>query len=405
MTKPLFIFIESNTSGTGVLFAEESMRQGFQPVILAKNPALYGTKFPSSIRFETVDTSSLDAILMSIQQLEGAVVAVFSSSDYFVGMAAQVAHSLGLPSPDPLAIELCREKLKQRQAMAAAGLRMPVSKLVTQFDDIEPAYAEAGPQVVIKPQTGSGSYGVRYSDSLSETIEWAARLLKQAINERGQSLGGVLVESYLSGPEFSVEVFDGKALVVTQKYLSPMPFFVEVGHDMPAEISKQDESVLKRCAEHAVVTLGLTWGPTHVELRHTTAGPVIVEVNPRLAGGFLPKLVKLSTGIDLIQATVSKASGVSARVVQNTHCHAGIRFFTLKQSGQLAAVEHWARIEDEPLLIEAKLYTELGDKKEVHHDFRDRIGHVVACGGDRSHVTEALHKAINIPQFKWLKME
>ncbi|UXX92169.1 ATP-grasp domain-containing protein [Streptomyces sp. AD2-2] len=41
-------------------------------------------------------------------------------------------------------------------------------------------------------------------------------------------------------------------------------------------------------AEAAVRALGIVLGPAHVELRLGPEGPVLIEVNPRLAGGWIP---------------------------------------------------------------------------------------------------------------------
>ena len=55
----------------------------------------------------------------------------------------------------------------------------------------------------------------------------------------------------------------------------------------------------------ALRALGLGWGPAHVELRLTQDGPRIVEVNPRLAGGMIPRMVEEALGIDLIEHVVA----------------------------------------------------------------------------------------------------
>lgn len=403
MSTPLFVFIESNTSGTGVYFVEEAKRQGLRVVVLTSNRKTYQGRFAEDVALHEVDTADVDAILDWIRQFgDGQINGVYSSSDYFVGTAALVAERLGLPGPSSLAIRECREKLTQRNRLSDAGLLMPTSILVTDEQQIATAYEKAGPRVVIKPQTGSGSFGVRYADSLDDAYEWAAKLLEIGTNERGQPFGGVLIESYLSGSEYSVEVFDSEAVIVTEKHLSEMPFFVEVGHDMPAAVTESTETALMACARAAVKALNLGWGPVHVELRNTADGPVIIEVNPRLAGGFIPTLVKLCTGVDLIAATVAKAAGTPIEARKTLSRHAGIRFFRIECAGRLTDVENWIRVEDDGALVEAKLYARIGDERQVHHDFRDRIGHVIASGEDRARIVERLNQAMNRPRFKWV---
>src|SRR5262249_54068333 len=152
----------------------------------------------------------------------------------------------------------------------------------------------------------------RLCRSAAEVKAHAARLLAHATNERGQATPAeVLIEEFVRGPEYSVEVFNGQAVGVTRKHLSPAPYFVEIGHDFPAALPAAARASLAEIATAAVHAIGLTWGPAHVELRLAAAGPVVIEINPRLAGGFIPELVRLSTGLDLIEATVALAAGVT----------------------------------------------------------------------------------------------
>ncbi|BBP02514.1 argininosuccinate lyase (plasmid) [Sulfuriferula nivalis] len=397
-----FIFVESNTSGTGRLFIQSAEDFGFNPVVLAESPEKYDGKFPEGTQIHQVNTGSVQALLTWIDENapEG-IAGVYSSSDYFVGMAAELANILNLPSGSSTAIADCRQKYVQRQKLSAAGLLMPISILVNSQHEIEMAYKKAGPNVVIKPQSGSGSFGVRFSDNLADTIAWAKSLLAQGHNERGQPIGGVLIEAYLTGKEYSVEAFDGQPIVVTEKHLSEMPFFVEIGHDMPAAVPDDVKEKLMKCAQAAIAALGLQWGPTHVELRMTSRGPVIIEVNPRLAGGFIPALIKICTGNDLVSATIAKAARYEVKLQIGLTSHAGIRFFMIPDCGKLISISNWEALYNQPFLVDAQLYAHVGDKRQVHNDFRDRIGHVIAAGDSRIKILHALKEACSIPDFIW----
>lgn len=402
MSRPTFIFIESNTSGTGVLFARAANDLGFVSIVLAATPANYARMFSDETAICQVNTDDETSMLEWIRRhAPSRVAAVYSSSDYFVGRASEVASKLALPCAPRDAVLTCRQKLTQRKRLADAGLLMPISNLVTTAQEIAAAFEKAGGHVVIKPQSGSGSYGVRFADNLKDASIWGAQLLAVGSNERGQPFGGVLIEQFIPGKEYSVEVFDGEPLVVTEKYLGEMPFFVEIGHDMPAAVSKDIELALLECARAAVEALDLAWGPVHVELRMTPRGPVVIEVNPRLAGGYIPSLVKLCTGIDLIKATVAKAAGGAVRLRKGSSRHAGIRFFKIHGHCRLLGVENWLELTEHPLVVDAQLYAKVGDERQIHNDFRDRIGHVIASGNTRAEVVQALVGAMTIPRFRW----
>jgi len=402
MRRLVFLFIESNTSGTGSQFVQVAFDMGYHPVVLSATPERYVGKLPSKVEVHNVDTEDSSSIRNWISKnLDSGVAGVYSSSDYFVGIAAHIAETLKLPAANSKAIEKCRQKFIQRSSLSIEGLNMPITTHVNSIDQIAEAYEKAGTKVVVKPQSGSGSYGVRFCETFDSTYDWSCKLLNSGKNERGSSFSGILIEEFLDGPEYSVEVFDGGPLIVAKKYLSEMPFFVEVGHDMPAPIGDDSERSLKEAAQAAVDALDLNWGPVHVEMRLTSKGPIIIEVNPRLAGGFLPKLVQLCTGIDLIKATICKASGIPFCLNKSVSNHAGIRFFKIDRKGTLLGIDRWNELRDIPCIVDTQLYAKVGDARDVNNDFRDRIGHVIAYGPSKSSVDQALDIAAHRPHFNW----
>src|SRR5204863_1276408 len=134
----------------------------------------------------------------------------------------------------------------------------------------------------------------------------------------------VLVEEYVPTPEFSVETFGRKVVGTTAKHLGPPPWFVECGHDFPADLG--EVATVEALALAAIEALGLGFGPAHTEVRLGPRGPVVIEVNARLAGGRIPTLVRLATGIDLVGATVDAVIGDAESLPEPGPGHASIRF-------------------------------------------------------------------------------
>ena len=200
----------------------------------------------------------------------------------------------------------------------------------------------------------------------------------------------VLVEEYLSGAEFSVETFDDRVVGVTRKHLGPLPFFVETGHDFPAPVAPAVAAALGATATAALRALGLGWGPAHVELRLSRGGePRVIEVNPRLAGGMIPRVVQEATGIDLIGATVARAVGRPAPRVPLRSGAASIRFLVADSEGLLTAVDGVAEARRVPGVVEVGLTREPGQIIVPRHSFQDRIGYVIATGTDSTSAARA----------------
>ncbi len=70
-----------------------------------------------------------------------------------------------------------------------------------------------------------------------------------------------------------------------------------------------ERAALTAAAEAAISAVGLDHGVVHTELRMTSAGPRIIEINPRPAGNQITELIRLVTGVDLPRVAVELALG------------------------------------------------------------------------------------------------
>lgn len=393
MSGDLFVLVESNTTGSGRLFCARARELALRPVLLVADPGKYPYIESDEIEHQVLDTGDLAALGQACAALDGQIVAVTSSSEYFVATAAELAGSLGLPHPDPAAVRACRDKASQRRALRAAGLAGPDFASATDPDAAAEAAQRIGLPVVIKPTAGSGSIGVRRCADAGQVRAAADAIL------RGTLAGlpaqrTVLVEQYLDGPEFSVETLDEQVVGVTAKHLGSEPYFVEIGHDFPAPITDERRLSIGEAALSALRALGLGWGPAHVELRLTSAGPRIVEVNPRLAGGMIPRMVEAATGIDLIGHAVARAAGRDEPVLPTRAAAASIRFLVAASSGRLAAVSGLDAARQQPGVIEVALTGQLGQDVVLRHSFQDRLGYVIASGEDGQVAARAADQAL-----------
>ena len=381
MSGEWLVLVESNTTGSGRLFCASARRLGLRPVLLARDPARYPYIAADGVDAQVVDTASVDAVHAAAGRLGGRVAGVTSSSEYFIGTAAEVARAFGRPHPDPDAIRACRNKHTQRLRLAATGVPGPVFAAAGTPAAAVRAAERIGFPVVLKPAAGSGSIGTRSCGSAAEVRAAAAAVLEaDPATLALPPQDAVMVEAKLDGAEFSVETFDDRVIGVIGKRLGPEPYFVEIGHDFPAPLDPAARAALERTALDALRALGLGWGPAHVELRYTeAAGARLIEVNPRLAGGMIPRMIQEALGVDLIRHLVAKAAGrpIAARP---TRSHAAaIRFLVASHAGRLAEVTGVAAARRVPGVVEVGLTCRPGQDVLLRHSFQDRLGYVIAA--------------------------
>lgn len=368
-TLPTLVMVESNTTGTGRRLCSAARARGLNPVLFTAHEHKYPWAQIDAVDLRIIDTSDADAVAAACAEYQ-ALLGVTSSSELFVYIAANVAHRFGLPGPDAQSVARIRDKFSQRRALEAAGLKVPTYFLVESAQDAAEAASAIGTNVVLKPPDGTGSVGVRRCDDPGEAAKWFVQMPN----------GIALVEQMIEGPEFSVESVNAQPVAIVKKHLSPAPYFVETGHDFPADISEEDQAEISSVAEKALHALGLTFGMAHTELRLTPIGPVIIEVNPRLAGGMIPVMLHAASGVDLIDTVVALACDLPAWAPEKLKGRGSIRFVMLTESGVVTAVA--AADSESESVVCAETTVKVGDLIMRSNSFRDRIGYAIAVGDE-----------------------
>ncbi|HVR21727.1 MAG TPA: ATP-grasp domain-containing protein [Candidatus Polarisedimenticolia bacterium] len=399
-----FVFVESNTTGTGGIAVQRLLAGDHRVTFLTRTPKKYPflERGGLNLRIREVDTNDLPlllAVLGEAQREEG-IDAVLTLSEFYVPAVAELAAALGLPGLNPEAARVCRHKPSTRRVLANAGMRTPEFHLLdskTQAQRLAPLMSYP---CVVKPPSDSSSCGVRMVRTLAEFLAHFETLHAWRKNVRGQALDGtVLVETLLDGPEYSVETFTTAAGVthvigVTDKHLSAAPHFVELGHDFPSRADTTITELLASTVLQALNAVGFDFGPAHTEIRLTQEGPAVVEINPRLAGGMIPELVKHATGIDILEAWISLLLGNGADLTPARNDHASIRFLTAANSGRLSAITGVEKASRIPCIREVAVTGKRGTMVREAEDAYDRLGFVIASSPNLSFLDEALADAV-----------
>ncbi|WKL34244.1 ATP-grasp domain-containing protein (plasmid) [Sinorhizobium meliloti] len=118
----------------------------------------------------------------------------------------------------------------------------------------------------------------------------------------------------------------------------PPPCFVEVGHDYPAALPERSLQELASFAAGAVSALGIEFGPAHVEFVIADSGPVVIEVNPRLAGGMIPVMLSHALGTSILDMVINLYAGEIFAPPQARARAGAIRFRLADKAGRISVL-------------------------------------------------------------------
>ncbi|MDX8535759.1 acetyl-CoA carboxylase biotin carboxylase subunit family protein [Mesorhizobium sp. VK25A] len=394
MARRALILVEG-TRSNGALYVQAAKRLGLHPITLSADPDQYdylATRGSNAIR---VDTGNLDALIDNCSRLGAAsdIAGITSADEEVYATAGKLCRHFDLPGPNPASIERCCDKFAQRELLARAGVPLPAYRLAANPADVERSAVEIGLPVILKPAVGHGSSGVRLCGNLDELAEHTTYLLGG--EHSWQCSPRILVEEVARGPYYSADLMGNEVIGIEAADFDRPPHFVFRECIFPARLTDDQYKRMAEVSRSCLLALDLGWGPTNIELRWTKRGPVVIEVNPRLAGGTNPRLVQLAYGIDLVTEHIKLVIGKKWDLRRRRSHTAASRNLIPDRDGTLDWISGSDRAAAVPGVAEVELYVEPKSQIVRKGDYRDPIGHVIATSRNSARTQAILQRALD----------
>ena len=324
--------------------------------------------------------------------------AVLCLQDLRLVEAAHVAAALGLRHLNPQTAALCRDKGAVRARLDAAGMPQPASVVVHDAQGLMAAVARLGLPLIIKPVDGFGSqhvFALRDERDLM-ILGDLAPAVAQGVGEYGlgvMATGALLVERLLEGPVIGCDTMSAggqhRLLGVNEKLFFPPPSFAIRGGCFATSIGQFAD--LEAHVFALLDAVGFDHGAAHVELALTPDGPRLIELNPRLVGARIGRLISAarqnSVHAELIDLHLYGALPAPAMAAR----YAVTRWLAAPSEGVLDHVT-LPKVTD-PALVGVTMVATVGAHVSPPLDNADRLGCVIACDADRA-IAEKLAEAV-----------
>ena len=290
-----------------------------------------------------------------------------------------VANAMGLISNSPECTFVTTNKHAMRERFSQCGVPSPKSIEISEVQSIDVPFDYP---VIVKPVDRSGSRGITKVLSKQDLPEAIENAMEQSFCKR------TLVEEFVTGDEFSVESisWEGKHTVIafTRKYTTGAPGFIETGHMEPA-FGASESVLMARIASvitDALTSLGIEYGASHSEIKIDDNGEIkLIEIGARTGGDMIGStLVRLSTGVDLVEQVINVALGIEPSVTITSDNAAAIRFIFEDKD-----IEMYNRLcENDPDMLVESDRIAIPDHKVT--DSSTREGYFIFAGSDRDKV-------------------
>jgi len=315
--------------------------------------------------------------------------AVLCCQDLRIVEAAQIARALGLRHLNPATATLARDKSAVRQALAQARIAQPPSKRARGPVELLGAVEDIALPVIIKPIDGFGSqniFAIRDQADLAR-LRNMAEIIADAPGDYGLGVmaqGAMLVERLLEGRVVGCDTMSAGGrhmlLGVNEKLFFPAPSFAIRGGCFTTNCGQF--AALEYYVFACLDAIGFDHGAAHVELMLTADGPQIIEINPRLVGARIARLISAARGLSAHADLIALHIDGTLPAPASTPMHAVTRWLAAPHAGTLGAIT-LAPL-SAPGVVGATIIAQSGQPVRPPYDNADRLGCIMTLGPIRA---------------------
>jgi biotin carboxylase len=303
------------------------------------------------------------------------------ASDVGLPALAWLTRHWGMPDPLPeYAVKASTDKSVFRALCDHLGLPSYRSVGGRPGRELADAARQLRFPALVKPVDSSGSRGVvscsgpgRLNAAFTESLAFSPS-------------GRLVVEEHLDGTHFTIEalVVDGRIVfhAVTDRTLTPPPFFVTSSHLLPGALPADVELQLVEALDLICTELGYRTGPLTLDAVLGRDGRLyLIEMGARMGGNGLAEAIEHCYGADLIAAGIAAATGGEVRLNLHEPKPTLVHILASDRGGHLSGVDGVEDVLAMPGLVGLHLFADAGSFVRPYEQAGHKLGYVVLTAG------------------------
>lgn len=351
----------------------------------------YLQKVERIVEITHFDYEVLEKSVLEIHQKQP-FEAILCLIDIRIVEASQLAERLQLPFVNSKTALMMRDKFTVRTALSNHGITQPEFYLATDNQTLRTIIEDMGFPVLVKPSDGYGSQNIAIfldENDLNPLLDPLDDYLP-CLTDYGFGVKAndrLLVERYISGQLIGCDTFTQKGvhtmLGINEKLMYPPPSCAIKGSCFP--IRHDDIQQIETYVFSILDALNFNEGATHTEILITPDHQLLlVEVNPRLVGAKIPRLVNLALNRSIHNELINLHLGKPlsfANINTQAHRFAVSRWITTQIDGTLTELTLPPR--NDANIHHVEVLKKIGDSVSYPYQNADRIGYIMTVGNTR----------------------
>ncbi|WP_409300720.1 ATP-grasp domain-containing protein [Peribacillus sp. SCS-155] len=336
----VFIGIQKSGSSRDAVLAARKL--GFYTVVFTnqKKHLAERVEFPDVDLMVFADLKDLEWMREKIEELQGMgniIETVVSFVDPNVTSAAFLCKHFCDINVSVKAISTMENKIETRNTLRGTEFGINYG-IYDERDNLNSVLKKNNLHypVIIKSPGSTGSKAVFVAENELELKNHMEKLRKKSIDST------ILFEEYIEGPQYLVEVLvynnNVHVVAVIEQEITKGERFIITGYSLLAQVPKELYDSLLHTVQSILDELQFTDGSCHFELRRQQDKWKIVEINPRISGAAMNRMIQVAYGINLVEQIIRLWLGEEPCLIHQHEQSVFTQYITLSEKGILQKV-------------------------------------------------------------------
>jgi biotin carboxylase len=393
------IFIGLNKSGSSREAVKAANTLGYYTVVFTnqEKQIQQRSEYKDVHQLTLVDLSNIEEIIKQIELLlnrGNEIMIITSFVANFVQTASMLADIYCKNYLSTEALAIMENKEKTRLFFTNQSFTPSFTLLTKDMSmPYDLAYQKVKFPAVVKCATSTGSKDVIFAENMKQLEKNVNKLRSNNPSET------IIIEEYVEGDQYLVEVLvsNWKILIgsVIKQEITKGKRFIVTGYGVLAEVPRHLEEGLLDLIESIVFSLEFQNGAFHLELRLTEDGWKLIEINPRISGGAMNKMIHAAFGYSLVEETLKLLIGETPSLVKFTNHYVFTQYVILENKGILEQVTGKGRAAATPGVVEVYVKPKRGTYVTPPLSMGHRYAYVIAKGDTLEEAENSAKQAAN----------
>lgn len=397
------IFIGTNKSGSSREALKAAERLGYFTVLFTNNDRqleqreMYGDVHEMVL----VNTESFDKMRNEINKLITAgkqIKSIVSFIDSNVYTASVLSNEFCHNKTSSKALKIMENKakttefLKNQPYIPAFHVVMPGGT---------PSSKELFPKlklpVIVKSSTSTGSKDVLFAKRKKHLRKHVAKLQEKNPKDT------VIIEEFIKGDQYLVEaiVYNGDIQIagIIKQEITFGKRFIITGYGVLAQVPTEIKNGIEKVLTSIIHQFKIDNGSLHLEMRLSTTGWKLIEINPRISGGAMNKMLEAAFGFNLAEETLKISLGEQPSILPKHKKFVFTQYVIISETGILEKVTGKGRAKNAPGILEVYVKPRKGTRLIPPLSMGHRYAYVIATADSIEEAEKHAKNAANEIKF------